>query len=82
MGFALGNCLITEVSARAGAVSCLMYFSSGPIIAGLVFNIMRAWKSKKEGGPFWNDQNLVVGGGLRLKNLVAFAVYALIYVGI
>lgn len=48
-------------------------------MTGIVYNIIDSYSSYKTEGKLWNDQNLIVEGQLKLRNLLAFFAYSLNY---
>lgn len=62
-----------------GQVICL-YFASGSVITGLVYNLIMSTRNYRATGRFWTDQNLVVDGHLKVRNLLGFILFCCVYV--
>ena len=57
-----------------------MYFATGPILTALIYDFHAGYKnSKKPGGKFWVDQNLVKCGKIVWINVFGFFIFCLIY---
>jgi len=76
--FTICNSFIVELSNNVGPFA-IFYFASGAVFSGLVHNFIEAFNSKREGGPFWNDQNLIVDGKIAWKNILAFLAFCCLF---
>ena len=74
ISFTICNSAISEISNQAGP-ACLFYFASGSIVTGIAYHLIKCCREK----TLWNNQNIIVDGQFKLKNLIGFVCYCLIY---
>lgn len=51
----------------------------GGILASLVYHLIMSFRNLKNGGVFWNNNNLIVDGQLVKENVVGFLAYCALY---
>ena len=76
--FTICNSFIVELSLAVGPYS-MFYFASGAVFASMIFNLIEAYRNKQEVGIFWNNQNLIVYGKLRWRNVFGFICFCGLY---
>lgn len=76
--FTACNAIIADITQKAGT-ECILYFASGSIVTGVIYNIYDSYTLYKATANLWNDQNLIVDGKLSLRNLIGYLAYALNY---
>ena len=77
--FTIGDTLFAEIANSAGPF-VMFYNASGGIFIGLIFNIYKAYSNYKTKGVFWPEQNIIVDGKFKFKNLFAFVVFCCLIV--
>ena len=53
--FAICNSAITEITSKSNPISCIFYFSSGPILASAIYHLFKAGRNYRKQGVFWCD---------------------------
>ena len=74
--FVIYYTLLARLSAAAGFLS-VFYLSGGSIFWSLCFHLYKSFGNWRNSGHFWNDQNLIKGGKLAVRNLLGLLVYAM-----
>jgi len=70
--FFSGNLIISIITAEVTGLAAIFYMSFGAMIAGYGFQIIMAIRSYINGGPCWNNLNLVVQNKVKGINVVMF----------
>lgn len=76
--FTACNESITMITTAVGPL-CIFYFISGNIIAGLIYFFNKSCQNYQSGGSFWNNQNVIVDGKLKIRNLCGYLAYCAVY---
>jgi len=60
---------------------CIFYFSPGTILTSIIFFTIRGVQNKRNPdiNKLWTDQNLIIDGQVRWKNVVGYACFACCY---
>lgn len=76
--FTTCNSFISKLTEEVG-INSLFYFAPGVIFTSLIFNFYEFVRYYKLTGELWVDQNIIVGGRLVPRNLLAFVCYCCLY---
>jgi len=79
LSFTIVNAMISEITGTVGPL-VLLYNCSGSLVAGLGYNLFKAYQNYKQNGVFWSNQNIVIKGKLKVRHLLAFVVYCCLLV--
>lgn len=78
MFFTICNIAIAQIARKVGPY-CMFYFSGGSLVTGFIYHLYMCILNFKTSGVFWNNQNLIIDGKLRWRNVFGFVVFMIQY---
>jgi drug/metabolite transporter (DMT)-like permease len=74
MLFAVANGLKAYVTSKMG-MTAFFYQAPGNVLACCLYHLAQIIKNFGTRGVLWNDQNIIIGGKLNVRNLLGMACY-------